>query len=139
MTNSTGLSGQTAAGDCGDNVVLTRTGRSDEWLLNHHAKHRAGKVNFDFARVDENLAGAWLDPDAGDRILALAGRIGAALLVDLLGVLRSFRRGRLELRQLIERLHGIRHNYAALLFLRFMTPTSTTSGCWASCGCSAPA
>ncbi len=47
-----------------------------------------------------DLAGAGLDPDAGDGVLALAGGIGAALLVELLDVGRICSGGgRLELRQ----------------------------------------
>ena len=37
------------------------------------------KNMFDSLRVDGDLAGARLNPDAGDRVLALAGGIGAAL------------------------------------------------------------
>jgi hypothetical protein len=37
----------------------------------------------------DDLAGARLDPDARDRVLALAGRVGAALLVELLDVFRD--------------------------------------------------
>ena len=44
-----------------------------------------------------DLAGARLDPDARDRVLALAGGIGAALLVELLDVFRRLgRRGGLS-------------------------------------------
>src|SRR3546814_12140903 len=50
------------------------------------------------AAVDDDLAGAGLQPHAGDRVLAAAGRIGAALLVELLLAQRSLGRGRLERR-----------------------------------------
>ena len=75
----------------------------------HHAQHRTGEIDLDLARVDRDLAGARLDPDAGDRVLALAGGVGAAELVDLLLVLgRIGRRRGLELRELVERLNGFR-------------------------------
>src|SRR6267142_56957 len=77
--------------------------------LDHHPQHRTGEIDFDFTGVNDDLAGAGLDPDAGNRVLALAGGIGTALLVDLLDVFRRFRRRRLQLRQLVERLHGIGH------------------------------
>ena len=38
------------------------------------------------AAVDGDLAGARLDPDARDGVLALAGGIGAALRVELLHI-----------------------------------------------------
>jgi hypothetical protein len=62
------------------------------------------------AVVDEDFAGARLDPHAGDRVLALAGGIGAAEGIELLDVLRSFRSGGLGvLAQVGERLEG-RHD-----------------------------
>ena len=48
------------------------------------------------AVVDGDLACAGLDPDAGDRVLALAGGIGAALGVELLDVLGSLGSGGLR-------------------------------------------
>src|SRR5207245_9209273 len=109
VTDRTGLAGKAAAGDCASHVILAGTGGRDQRLLDHHAQHRTGEVDLDLAGVDDDLAGAGLDPDAGDRVLALAGGIGAALLVDLLDVFRSFGRSRLELRELIERLHAFGH------------------------------
>src|SRR3546814_2111176 len=50
------------------------------------------------AAVDDDLAGAGLQPHAGDRVLAAAGRIGAALLVELLLAKRRLGRGRLDRR-----------------------------------------
>src|ERR1700686_5370254 len=109
VTHRTCLARQTAAGDRANDVVLAGASGCDQRLLDHHPQHRTGEIDFDFAGVDDDLAGTGLDPDAGDRVLALAGGIGTALLVDLLDVFRRFRRGRLELRQLIERLHGVGH------------------------------
>src|SRR6202790_2581771 len=109
MTDGTGLARQTTTGDGADHVVLTGTGGCDQRLLDHHPQHRTCEIDFDFTGVDDDLAGPRLDPDAGDRVLALAGGIGTNIFVDLLDIFRGFRRRRLELRQLIERLHGIGH------------------------------
>ena len=62
-------------------------------LLEDHAQHRTGEIDFDVAAVDGDLAGARLDPHAGDGVLALAGGVGAAVLVELLLVFRRVRRG----------------------------------------------
>src|SRR6267154_1554252 len=70
---------------------------------------REVEIDFDLSGVDHDLAGAGLDPDPGDRVLAFSGGIGAAVFIDLLDVFRRFRRGRLQLRQLVERLHGVGH------------------------------
>ncbi len=139
VAHRAGLARQTATGHGADDVVLVRAGGSGQRLLDHHAQHRTGEVDFLVTGVDRDLAGARLDPDAGDGVLALAGGIGATQLVDLLDVLRCFRSRRLERRQLVERLNGLGHDYAALVFLRFNDATSMTCGCCASCGCSAPA
>src|SRR5262249_11230159 len=104
VTHRTGLAGQATAGNRADHVILAVAAGGDQRLLDHHAQHWAGEIDFDLAGVDRDLAGAGLDPDAGDRVLALAGGIGAALLVDFLDVFRRFGRSRLELRELIERL-----------------------------------
>src|SRR5258706_805880 len=109
VTHRARLARQTATGHGADHVVLACAGRRDQRLLNHHPQHRTGEIDFDFAGVDDDLAGAGLDPDARNRVLALSGGVGTALLVDLLDVFRRFRRGRLEQRQLIERLHGVGH------------------------------
>src|SRR5580692_1126059 len=109
MTHRTGLTGQAAAGDRADHIVLAVPSGRDQRLLDHHAQHRAGEIDFDLAGVDHDLAGTGLDPDARNRVLALAGGIGSAVFVDLLDIFRRFRRRRLELRQLIERLHAFGH------------------------------
>src|ERR1044072_5440952 len=65
VTNGTGLAGQTAAGDGADHVVLTGTRGHRERLLDHHAQHGTGEIDLDLTRVDGDLVGARLDPDAG--------------------------------------------------------------------------
>src|SRR3984893_1255020 len=97
VTHGARLARQTAAGHGADHVVLAGTGGCDQRLLDHHPQHWTREVDFDFAGVDDDLCGAGLDPDAGNRVLALAGGVGAAELVDLLDVFRRFRRGRLQL------------------------------------------
>ena len=52
-------------------------------LGDHHPQHRAGEVDLLVAAVDRDLALAGLDPDAGDGVLPLAGRVCAALGVNL--------------------------------------------------------
>src|SRR5215213_8182821 len=84
VTHGTRLARQTAAGDRADDVVLAGARGGDQRLLDQHPQHRAGEIDFDFTGVDHDLAGTRLDPDAGDRVLALAGGIGAAVFVDLL-------------------------------------------------------
>src|SRR6476620_2435302 len=109
VTHGTRLARQTAAGDRADDVVLAGARGCNQRLLDQHAQHRSGEIGLDLTGVDDDLAGTRLDPDAGNRILALAGGIGAAVFVDLLDVFRRFGSRRLELRQLFERLHGVGH------------------------------
>jgi len=90
VTDGARLARQTAAGHGADHVILTGPGRRHQRLLNHHPQHWTSEIDFDFAGVDGDLAGAGLDPDPGDRVLALAGGVGTALLVDLLDVFRRF-------------------------------------------------
>ena len=99
----------------------------------------AARNRFHRPVIDHDLAGARLDPDAGDRVLALAGGIGAALLVELLDVFRRLRRCRAacSVDEILERLDRSAIQ-AVLLFLRFIAATSSVSGCCAACGCSAP-
>src|SRR3974390_2505722 len=138
MPHSAGLSPQTTARHCADDVILPVAPRRDEGLLDQHAKHRTGKEHLDRPGVHFDLAGARLDPHAGDRVFALAGRIGAALRINSLLVLGGLWRGRLQAREAFQGLYGLGHDQALLTFLRFMAATSSFSGFCASCGCSAP-
>ena len=76
-----GLAGETAALDGGHHVELAGDAGDGEGLADHHLEHRAGEVDVHLLAVDDDLAVARLDPDAGDRVLALAGRVGAAEVV----------------------------------------------------------
>src|SRR6266436_1786658 len=133
-----GLTGQSAARHPADDVVLAVAIGQNQRLRNHHAQYRSGKKHFDRPVVDGDLAGAALDPDAGDGVLALAGGVGATKIVELLDVFGGFRSCWLECRQLIERLHRLGHDQALLAFLRFIAATSKSSGVCAAWGCSAP-
>ncbi len=81
-----GLAGQAAAGNGGDDVDTGRRGwRATIGCSHDHLQHRTARNRLaEFLVVDDDLAGAGPDPDAGDGVLALAGGVGAALLVQLL-------------------------------------------------------
>ena len=120
-------------------IVLVLAGRGDDRLLQDHLEHRAGEEQVEVLAVDGDLARAGLHPDAGNGVLALAGGVGAALLVELLHVDRSGRlRGDRSGAEVFERVDGLGH-YSALTFLEFMAATSSFSGDCASCGCLSPA
>ena len=78
VAHRAGLSGQAAARNPADHVVLAIAVGDRERLADQHAQHRTGEIDLELAVVDHDLAGAALEPDAGDRVLALAGRVGAA-------------------------------------------------------------
>ena len=138
MTDSAGLAGETAALDRDDDVVLGQAIDELQRLLEDHAQHGAREVDHLVTGVDRDLAGAGLDPDAGDGVLALAGGIGAALRIDLLDVDGSIRlRGLGDLAELLERLKNLGHGQT-LAFLLLSAATSSASGDWAAWGCSAP-
>ena len=79
-----GLARQAAALDGGDDVILAVAVGDVERLVDDQAQRRASEIDFLVAAVDDDLARARLQPDARDGVLAAAGRIGAALLVELL-------------------------------------------------------
>src|SRR6267378_6447362 len=134
VAHRAGLTGQSAARHPADDVVLAVAIGQNQRLRNHHAQYRSGKENFDLPVVDGDFAGAALDPDAGDGVLAFAGGVGATEIVELLDIFGGFRGGRLERRQLIERLHRLGHDQALLTFLRFIAAISNGSGVCAAWG-----
>src|SRR6185312_11034481 len=81
----------------------------DQRLAQDHAQHGTGEIDGLVAAIDDDLAGTRLDPDAGDRFLAAAGGIGAALgvalgvgLAGIRGVSRlGLDQGRLEFGKLV--------------------------------------
>src|SRR5580704_320526 len=84
VAHRAGLARQPAARDGGDHVELLAALRDVERLLDDHLLGRAREIDLLVAAVDGDLAGARLDPDAGDGVLAPARGIGAALGVDFL-------------------------------------------------------
>src|SRR5690606_35841303 len=139
VTNGTGLAGKTAAGDGGDDVELAVTGSCDDRLLQDHLQDRTGEVGFERLAVDDDLAGARLDPHAGNGVLALAGCVGTALGVNLLDVNRGGSgRSCSGDAEVLER-GEVGHYQALLVFLLFSLATSRATGCWASCGWLEPA
>src|SRR6185503_548744 len=74
-----GLARQAATLDGGDHVVLAFALGDLERLVDHQPQRRPREVDFLLAAVDHDLAAAGLEPDAGDRVLAAAGGVGAAL------------------------------------------------------------
>src|SRR5439155_11814700 len=90
-----GLAGQAAARHRAPHVELAEPVGHDKGLVEQHAQHRAREINGTVAAVDLDLAIALPDPDAGDRVLALARGIGAAEFVALrLHVLGNRRKDR---------------------------------------------
>ena len=83
MAHRAGLARKPAAGDADGQVVLADALGDAERLLQNHAQHGAGEIDLHLAAVDDDLAGARLDPDARDGVLALAGGVGSAVLVEL--------------------------------------------------------
>src|ERR1700722_7256224 len=101
-----GLAGEARADHGRFHVELAEPAGDLQRLGDHHAQHRPGEVDLLVAAVDGDLALAGLDPDAGDRVLALAGGIGAALrIADRLAGGFGRRAGR---RQRLQRVHAAR-------------------------------
>src|SRR5205085_5180172 len=78
------LARQAAALDRGFNVILTLAVGDVEHLVDDQAQRRTREIDLLLAAVDDDLARARLEPDASDRVLAAAGRIGPAVFVELL-------------------------------------------------------
>src|SRR5690606_6502414 len=81
VLHGTGLTRQAAALDGRLHVILAGHTGHVEGLAQNHLQHRTGEIVVDVLAVHDNLAGTRLDPDAGSRVLPLAGRIGAAQVV----------------------------------------------------------
>src|ERR1700730_17100041 len=64
VAHRAGLTRKSAARHRADYVILSLAVGGDQRLLDQHAQHRPGKIDFHRAFVDEDLAGAHLDPDA---------------------------------------------------------------------------
>src|SRR5260221_10909101 len=142
VAHRAGLAGEAAADHAADDVVLAEPAGDDEGLVEQHAQHRPREIDRSVAAVDGDLAVARLDPYAGDRVLALARGVGAALRIELrfrlggrhwLSALGALQR----LAQATQRCLQIGHGHA-LLFLRFIAPTSSGCGCCPSCGWAGP-
>src|SRR5215212_703300 len=128
VAHGAGLAREAAARDRDHDVVLVGPVHELQGLLEDHAQDRTREIDVHRALVHRDRAAAGLDPDAGDRVLALAGRVGAPVRVEFLDVLRGFRSGGLGgLAQIGEGLQG-RHGQA-LTFLALRAPTSSVSGC----------
>src|ERR1700731_4797155 len=90
-----GLTGQPATRHGAPHIELAEPVGYDKGLADQHAQHRAREINRAVAAVDLDLAVARPDPDAGPRILALAGRVRTAERVALrLQILRDRRKDR---------------------------------------------
>ena len=142
MLHGASLARQATTLDGGDHVVLTFTLGHLERLVQHQTQGRTGEVHFLVTAIDSDLAGAGLDPHAGNGVLAAAGGVGTALRVDFLFAQRRGRSGgssrgfgnRAEIGQIGD---GVIGHQAPTLFLRLRAATSSTSGWLPACGCSA--
>ncbi|MCY1243711.1 hypothetical protein D9M72_567370 [compost metagenome] len=142
MADGAGLTRQARTFDGADDVVLRGAVRNGQRLGDHHAQHGTSEVNFLVLAVDGDLAGARLDPNASDRVLALAGRVGAALGVQLLLVNGSVVFDGAQALQGVEAggfSSHVGHAQALRVFLAEADLKSMVCGCWASCSWAAPA
>ena len=136
------LTRQAAALDGAHHVELILDAGHLEGLAQDHLQHGAREIFLDRLAVHLNLAGARLDPDACRGVLAPAGRVSAAKVVAHRFAGHGRLLGRGNARHRFETFEGFdffRHQLAIRVFLGFIALTSSTSGCCASCGCSAPA
>src|SRR5580704_4911732 len=83
VAHRAGLARQPAALDRGPDIELAHPVGDEKRLVDQHAQHRPSEIDRAVAAVDLDLAVARPDPYSGDRVLALAGGVGAALLIDL--------------------------------------------------------
>src|SRR3990170_616485 len=110
MTDGAGLARKPAAAHGTDDVELALALRGDERLHQDHLQDGPRKIGDVILAVDGNLAGTPLHPDPGNRVLALAGGVGAALGVDLLLIDAGLGCGGFALqRSKIFKGHGLAH------------------------------
>src|SRR5690606_36288912 len=132
------LTGEAAAAHRAPDVVLVRPVGRGERSQQDLPEVGAREIVLAVPTVHGDPAAAGLDPDAGDGVLASAGAIGTTLGIDLRlagRLVRLNRRGATECSlQIGERMCIRGHAQELLLFLEFSTPTSSGSGCRASCG-----
>ena len=83
MADRASLTRKATAGHLADDVVLAVASGCDQRLAQDHAQHGPGEIDRLFLAVDRDAARAGLQPNAGDRVLAFARRIGAPLAVEL--------------------------------------------------------
>src|SRR5690242_7848828 len=91
-----GLAREPAADDRRNDVILTLALGNAERLVDDQAKRGPGKIDLLLAAVNDDLARPRLQPNARDGVLAAAGRVRAAELVELL---LAQRRGFLDRRR----------------------------------------
>ena len=147
MLDRTGLTRQAATFHGGHHVKLVfHTGHLKR-LAQDHLQNGTRKIHVQLFAVHSHLAGARLDPDAGNRVFPLAGGIGAAQLIALWlgqgnGLFHNCSVGGGVANnglKIFERVDLISHVPQLRVFLEFIDFTSSTSGFCASCGCSPPA
>src|SRR5215467_776371 len=78
MTHSAGLAGEPASLDRAYDIELAEPVGRDKRLIDDHPQHRPREINRAFAAVDIDFAVARFDPNTGDGVLALAGRVRSA-------------------------------------------------------------
>ena len=83
MLDRTCLPRQAAALDSGIDVELADNASHLKRLAQNHLQHRTREIGFQRPAIHRNLARPRPDPDPGNRILPLAGRIRPAQRVPL--------------------------------------------------------
>jgi hypothetical protein len=84
MLYSTGLARKTTALYGRDYIILAGTLGHAERLVDDETERRTCEIHFLVTAIHDNLAGARLQPNAGDGVFTTAGGIGAALCIDFL-------------------------------------------------------
>src|SRR5690606_8226041 len=106
-------------------------------------QHGASEIRSHVLAVDGDLAGAALHPDAGDGVLALAGRVRTAQGVDLRLADDFLGSSGAQALQGVKAgggvLSHVGHAQALRVFLDDIDLKSMVVGCWASWSCAAPA